>query len=226
MLMLAKTALQRRPVGPGVFAGPSFVAAGAKQNSPDIGTINIPYYAGIAANDIAVIWVMVAGSGVSTPSGFTAISGTPTIGGYHIQSYWRRLVGNETGTLPFTIPSGNNGSTGLMFGLRGCITSGTPYEGFAQTSWTASTTTMTSPATTTTGPNRLGVRLFIGNEAGVSTPPAGWTESHEDLSTVGNPKLTIVDTKGILAATTEAASSRTITASFAGAIHASAFIPA
>lgn len=203
-------------------AAPIFVAAGAKQELGGTGTLNIPYYAGIAANHVAVIFAI-----VNTPaadiSGFTAFAAAGTIGlsGVDVRSYWRRLTGGESGTV--SLATSSDGGGAIMFGFSGCITTGTPYEDFGQVV-SDQDGSVTSASTTTTGPGRLGVRIY-GHSGSTSTPPGSWVERHDAAATTSFVS-TAMNTLEIPSATTEAATSINAGSVFIRATHSFALIPA
>jgi hypothetical protein len=83
-------------------------------------------------------------------------------------------------------------------------------------------TSLTSNATTTTGLNRLGVRLYVQQGNSASTPPAEWTERAEDLA--GSMRVAL-DTKTIATATTEAATTRTVPSARSAIVFDLALVP-
>lgn len=209
-------------------SAPSFVAAGTSSS----GTANPSptYPAGIAANDILVLWVMANSPGtVGAVSGFTAETqvdnGTNNVGA---RFFWKRATGSESGSQSVTVTGGAGNNAAIIAAYRGCVTSGTPYEGFscAQSNADANTTHV-SPATTTLGANRLVVRLWAFTEnAGVAVP-SGYTEDFESVDSTNFLVLT-GDSKPVASASTEPASTRTYASGFNTASLAAglAFIPA
>lgn len=211
MLMLAKTPfLRQRPVSGG--AVPTFVAAGSSASVSSANDINVPYYAGLAANDIAFLYMGLFLTVTSTSQSFTATGWTQVdelaqaasgslVGS---QLLWKRLTGSESGTQAAHWGGVPGELTGVMFGIRGALASGTPYEGYGLNS--GNTSTHISASITTTGPNRLGLRFGTDNSGNLYSPPSGWTELI-DVSAAVSYRL---DSKLIPAATTEPASSYAI----------------
>jgi hypothetical protein len=212
-------------------AEPTFVAAGTVATGST--SLSIPYYAGLQADDIAIVW---AGANsnptVGTIAGFTAL--TPiSAGNFDAGLFWRRLTGGESGNVSLSM-TGANQCVGVMIGIRGAITSGTPHEGHASTTEDNEDAEVAGPDLTTTGSNRLGIR-FGYNDAGqtnasqLSDPPATWTERLDVLAHTSRVGLQI-DTKEIASATTEGTGEREVfsdTSQVTGAIvQAFAIIPA
>lgn len=188
-------------------ATPTFVAVGAKAQAA--GTLNVPYYAGLAANDIAIM-IATGYDDVSfgTVSGWTAESQVSVTSAMRARLYWKRLAGSESGTESIT-GSTANANHGVMIGFRGCITSGTPYEAY-NSNTSAGNTSVTSPSTTTTGANRLLLRVYTDEDGGTNTtPPAGWTEQYENWETVVGFNRIALDTLAQASAATVSATSRT-----------------
>lgn len=191
---------------------PTIVASGAVA----LGTssLSVPYYAGLAANDIAIILVYAYGNVTfGSASGFTAESqvnttqsGTPAT---RCRIYWKRLVGSESGTVSISTTSAD-ASSGRMIGARDCILTGTPYEGYASNNGNTGTT-MTSPSTVTSGPDRLLLRFWGTESVDTSTPPATWTEEYESANGTAGFTVIACDSKQRATAGTESASTRTQT---------------
>lgn len=186
---------------------PTIVAVGTVAASSS--SLSVPYYAGLAANDIAILFT----AGISNPTiggvaGFTALTQITQSAETAMRLQWSRLTGSESGSVTVAHTGGNN-SKGVMIGIRGAIASGTPYEGLG-TSQAASGTTQTSAALVTTVPNTLGLRFGCNVDADDTTgsPPSGWTEQLEHVAT--NVTTITIDSKTITSAGTEPASSRTV----------------
>lgn len=218
VLMLARTALvrsNRLSSGGGGGAVPTFVAVGA------VGTVDAAEYAGAAANDIGVIIVSADSSPtISDIANWTAFSATVTSGANGTRAFWRRMPG-AVGTVSVSI-SGASQSGVIMFGIRGCITTGNPFEDYQ--SQVGTSTSQTSDSITTTGTNRLAIRVggtqaFI---ADMGSPPSGYTQAFEDNF---EPCFSM-DYKSVPTATTEAASTRTLGTSTNWFTHTFAMIPA
>lgn len=204
-------------------ATPTVVAVGAKAQAA--GTLNVPYYAGLAANDIAVI-IACGYDDVTFGSltGYTAETQVGSASATRARLYWKRLTGSESGSESITGAT-SEVNHGVMIGIRGCITTGTPYEGYASNS--GSGTSVTSPATTTTSTNRLLLRTYADESGGTNTtPPSGWSERYEDWETVTGFLRLALDTKEQTTAATVTATSRTASFSSSYVTFGLAFIPA
>lgn len=137
-----------------------------------------------ALNDIILISVDVHGGAgingvtINTPTGYTSVGAAigPT-GNNWGQLFWRRSDGTDTGTVSITgsfnvggVPTTNvnNKVTAQIFTFKGCITSGTPFEGYATTVDSSSSTTVDQQAVTTTANSRM-VLHFAFLSAAVTT---------------------------------------------------------
>lgn len=218
VLMLARTALvrsNRLSSGGGGGAVPTFVAVGAVQ------TEDAEEYAGAAANDIGVIIVSAdSNPTISDITDWTAFSATVTSGSNGTRAFWKRMPG-PVGTVALNV-SGANVSGVIMFGIRGAITTGDPFEDYQSQVGTG--TAQTSDSITTTGANRLAIRVggtqaFI---ADIGSPPSGYTQAFENNF---EPCFSM-DYKSVPTATTEAASTRTLGTSTSWFTHTFAMIPA
>jgi hypothetical protein len=190
--------------GPLEITPPTFVAAGTAATGTT--SLSIPYYAGLAADDIAYIFVGDESDGRHGDiADFTGEADEPAINsGNAIRVYWSRLTGGESGSVSVAITNTPTNSVGVMFGIRGAITTGTPHEGYSALDGAG--TSASSNTIVTTGPNRLCLRLGLDSGTVATTPPSGWTEAFEYVG--ANDSITI-DTKTRAAAGTEAASART-----------------
>ncbi len=204
MLMLARTTFLRTRVGSAVVPStpPTFVAAGAVASGTT--SLSIAYYAGLAADDIALVFAHSFGATFTAPSGFTQI--TPVANGtWDGAVSWKRLVGSESGSVTYSTAGGAN-SRGVMIGIRGAIASGDPYEGY-DTNVSDGSASSVSAAIITTVANTLAVR-FCGESFSSDTSdpaPTGYTQRvNAAASSIG----TCIDTKTLTASGTEPASSR------------------
>jgi subtilisin family serine protease len=143
---------------PGPTSAPAFGSAGAAAGALGT-TINVPYPAGINANDLLVLLVMTRESAdIATPAGFTAGDARGQNGGLRAEWFWKRATGSETGTLTVTKASGSALLYGRMFRFTGAATTGTPVEAVAQVG-VGNNATMAPADITTQGPNRRVVVL-------------------------------------------------------------------
>jgi hypothetical protein len=128
--------------------------------------------------------------------------------------YWARATGSETpGSVieVFCSESDNTVTNGIMVQLRGCKTSGNPYEGWNSSNGISANNGPTA-TTITTGANELGLRFYCRSKNTASAPSSGWTEEREGLDATGggNGITMALDSKLITAAGTEAATTRTV----------------
>lgn len=220
----------------GAGSPPYFVAAGALvDHGASINTtMSVPYPAGIQENDIAVILCYSESAvgtthTITTPTGFASISEQPVVLNYIRQGvFWKRLTGTETGTVsvPTSIGSGaaQDGHSAVMFIIRGCVTTGTPYEAMATTS--GQSTALTGSAVTTLGAERLVAHLGTHRDSSTVTPAAGYTENLDISTTVGSDNGHAVYTKSVSTAQAEAAPTNTLSINERWRTVSLAFIPA
>lgn len=179
---------------------PSYVAFAFDGGST---SLDVPYYSGFQADDIAFIWAFANDTPTfGTVSGWTALTqvNNGTFGG---RLYWKRLTGSESGTVTVSA-SGAVSALGIMIGVRNALTSGTPYEG--ANSANGSGTSQTSATIITTSDDCLGLRFGGSGVASASSPPSGWIE-RVDTNSGFNVQIDTID---LASAGTEAASTRTI----------------
>jgi hypothetical protein len=172
---------------------PAFIAAGAFTTNAGSATAptNVPYPTGLLLNDIAFLEVIsrensTTAHTVDTPSGWNVV-GESAINGLTRNRhalFYKRLTGSETGTVGInrTPAYGATDEFGGIISIwRGCIASGTPYEGLNTNTTTGST--MTGSSVTTAAPNRLVVD-FLGRLDGTrtTTAPAGRTKDYDQLN--------------------------------------------
>lgn len=212
--MLARTSLCRRGAAAAAAGGdvPTFFAAGTASNDMGGGTSVTPSYpASVSADDVAImIHVSIdfgasGGFSLSTPSGWTAVGAQVVEGSVlYARAYWKRLAGSESGTVTVSHSAGFFQAYARIGVYRGCTTIGDPFEDYDSTSGFGDT--ITSPSTTTTAANRMGLRLSCVVSGSATSPPSGWTEDYE---TAVNALNIAGDRKTIASASTESASART-----------------
>lgn len=158
--------------------------------------ISIDYPSGIAANDIALLHVVMvdadSANTISTPAGWTSASNQDIDGETSGKNavFWKRLAGGESGSVsvsPGSALSGPDLICGRMTIWRGAVASGTPYEQLGNNN--GSSTSLTGSSVTTTGANRrilnFGCYGFSGTLT-TATPSAGWTEVYDHASSLGS----------------------------------------
>lgn len=99
----------------------------ADQIRGSTGAVTPTLPSGWAADDIFLILVESnSGETVATPSGYTAIAGTPRAAtGTQLWGFWRRAVGGDTAP---TIADPGDHLLVQMFAIRGATTSGNPFR--------------------------------------------------------------------------------------------------
>lgn len=149
------------------------------------------------------------GSGNTTSwhaDGFTVLSEGEYADSPGVWLAYKICDGTEGGTTASIDVEGSSGFTEAVIAIfSSVLTSGDPTEDVSAAS--GASTSETSNSTTTSGANRLGVRIYVQNDDRSSTVPAGWTE---EFALLGSNYSTTLDTKLIPSATTEAATTRTI----------------
>lgn len=131
----------------------TFTAAGAAKSvaSGNITTLAIP--AGFAADDIHVVVVNAADNvSITLPAGWTKKIETNSGVFERLTVGWRRAVGGDS-TFTVTHAAGDT-ATARVFGYRGCITTGDPFED-AQATATAGSKTVTAPDLTIVNANDM-----------------------------------------------------------------------
>ena len=164
---------------------PAFGSAGAAAAAL-ASTINVPYPAGVAANDILVVLVLTKDTvDISTPSGFTE-GGARDQTSLRAEWFWKRATGSESGTLTVTKASGANLLFGRMYRFTGVTTSGNPYEAAAVTGGT--TSTLTPADVTTLGADRRVVALSaIEDDRPLASYAGGTATVPEDVAEALTP---------------------------------------
>jgi hypothetical protein len=168
----------KNPAGGGGGAMPTVVAFGDATSSG--GALTVPLPSGIAENDILVTFLHTQATATITMAGWTEAgdSGLDGGSGTRITVFWKRAGSSESD--PATSDSGFS-NWGRMIAIRGCTTSGDPFNVTENGSTGASGTAFSINGTTTTVDNCL-VLAACSLEAGSADGNAfdGWTNS--DLS--------------------------------------------
>lgn len=133
------------------MAAPVFQAAGTFQSGAGV-ALTVPWPASHAVDDIAILVLSngtAAAVGLATANGFVAIPGsTQTATGLGGEVFWCRATSTSMAS-PITNTAGNNIS-GVIVTVRGCVTTGNPWEAIS-----TSAKTTTSTATSITGATTL-----------------------------------------------------------------------
>lgn len=170
------------------MAVPTFVGAGAIVGDASGPASTTPTPPTHVADDILIAAAYNQGVAMTTATGgWTSIASVG--GGLHdAEWWWARAAG--AGTAGPTITATATDQWAICYAIRGCITTGTPFED-ATTAGDASTseTTPDSAEVTTTGDDRLVVSIVnIMTDPGWSSgwPPSGWTadDSQTDITGV------------------------------------------
>jgi hypothetical protein len=210
------------------MAAPVYVTNGGLVGIGTTALTTTTTWPAVAANDIAFLIVHDDNHSVlSVPGDWTAC-------GAQVDSslspsarvWWKRLDGTESGTVTLTRGTAalNEWFGGTIATYSGCITSGTPFEGYATAQGT--TVTMNGPAITTTGPDRLAVLFWCQGDNLTSTVPAGYTQNFELLDAAGNDGGQDGDSQTVATATTVGAVTRTIASANPSITFGLALLPA
>jgi hypothetical protein len=169
----ARVTLALKPLPTAV---PYVVDVGATAGNTAAITPGVP--PGYAADDIFFLLVETANAAtVSAPTGYTEVTNSPQGTGVadatsatKLSLFWKRASGSESD--PTVADSGDH-QTGVIVAIRGCITSGDPWEASAGDVATPATTAVSMPAVTTLDVNRVIVHcLSVDTWAGVAAPAA------------------------------------------------------
>lgn len=195
----------------GLVAGDIPVYEGASTIVSDsILFIPINYPADINENDILIMSIYCQNSDpFDTQTGWTLIYQENYVSDdKDFEFYWKRANGTETGTYGFSNSEGKR-IFGYIARYSGCITTGTPYEGFV-TSGATTDAILDIPATTSTDANRLAVALMsCGNDVNIQDVD-DYTQSSEQLSTDSRDAMIAFYEQDVATAGTVSADSITI----------------
>ena len=133
------------------MAAPTFVSIGTADNG--VGALSVPWGAGHQADDIGLLCVQTANQTVATPAGWTPVgsSGVGTAGASGATAvwvFWKRATSTTEANVAVSDPGDH--ARGRIIVLRGCETSGSPFNGSVVTGTVASPTTAVSIAMPTT----------------------------------------------------------------------------
>lgn len=170
------------------MASPTWQANGSPTATATLST-RTPTLPAHAADDILVVMAIHNGAAnLSIAAGWTDLVGAPE-GNLNMSTgiWWKRAAsGAETNPLVTSTVAADasNVLTANSFNIRGCITTGDPYEAGAFSGSPVSSVSPASTAITTLGADRLAVcfGFFDANTSISSIPPATWT-TEEDVTT-------------------------------------------
>lgn len=222
---------------PGTVFPISFQEAGAGVSRGSTGTLTPAFpVTGLAADDIFILHVS-----ISSATGVvdTAVTGFTHINSYQIGSadtgehavFWKRATGSESGnaTVSFSTDVAVV-KTARMYRFRGCIASGTPYEGLGNAQ--ANSATLADQSVTSTGANRLAVNLYTINDDNAVDAFTGqtggtWVEPVAEFTTLdGNDSCLGIQTAQLVSAGTINGGSFTMAGADPFSIVGFALIPA
>lgn len=137
---------------------PRFTAAAAAVSGAG-GTL-FPTLPAHLTDDILVVMCESANQAVAVPSGYTEFTNSPqgsgtaaAIGAVRLHAFWKRAT-SAAETAPTVSAGTQNHTIVRIFGIRGCATSGNPFDATAGTT-VASASSYTMPSVTTTVPDCL-----------------------------------------------------------------------
>lgn len=169
------------------MAVPTFVAAGTIVADISGGASTTPTPPTHTTNDILLAMSFnAAGATMSTATaGWTKI--TEVLGTIAVAWFWKRAP--AAGTAGPTITAGSTDQYAICYVIRGCATTGTPFEGAATSGdGTTSINLPNTAAITTTGADEL-VMAFLGRNTITNwtdaTPPSGWTANDNQITSSG-----------------------------------------
>jgi hypothetical protein len=186
--------------GPPAWSGaPGYISHGTYTQVAGDQSHDVPYPSGIMVEDILileVVWYEVSSVTpiINTPAGWTQIDQGQSFTLQTHALFYKRATGTESGTVNVSgtsASSSNDTKAGMISIYRGCVSTGTPYEGVAAT--LGANSAPIGSAVTTTGPNRT-VANFTGKQGALTNtiPASGWTEEYEQSATVGTLTVCLV----------------------------------
>jgi len=177
------------------MAAPVFDSAGTGANSGTT-TVNVPYPATVAANDLLVLHHIMRDSGhtVTTPLGWDVVQTTMDNGFTIFGTLLAKVAaGTESGTLAVNITGGGSQTIARMYRFTGNATS-SYYEGLSNSGVGDASATVTDAGVTTLGADRLACNFVatsgdtaIGNFTGETG--GDWTEAVAEFSVTGDGQV-------------------------------------
>lgn len=206
---------------------PAIGSVGTPLAGSGLTTADVPVPAGVAANDIILVFFYVDNvQAVTPPAGFTEATDSPVVmtsgvDKFDQRVYWKRATGADGGAYSFTIAAGLIYREAVAIRVTGCVTSGSPFDVTNSAAKTTNSDGLTpAVSVTTTGANRL--LVWCGES--FNTPPcstvAGFTEIFE--VTGGTDAGLAIDTK----VQASAGSSGSLTATFTTPAQTAAWVGA
>jgi hypothetical protein len=139
----------------------------------------------VDANDIILVVVESGAEAVNTPSGYAAVADSPQVDGgslTRLSAFWKRADGTETGV---TVTDPGDHALAAVFAIRGCHTTGDPWDVTSGSSESTSDTSLSVGGDTSTVDNCLVVVLAsadLSGNLGLNAQAKGWANS--DLTKV------------------------------------------
>lgn len=164
------------------MAIPTFVAAGTQGAGAGAVVPGLP--AGAQADDILVLGVDSNSSQpAAAPTGYTQFPDSPQdvggLGSACLSVFWKRHSGSETDP---TVADTGNHTNAVIIAIRGCITTGDPFDVTAGNVQVGVSTTVTIPGDTTTVADCLIVALATHSTDTLTAQFSAWANA--DLSDV------------------------------------------
>lgn len=225
-LRLRSTATQAAP------SAPTLVAVGTAAFTATLNATFAPGLpAGFAANDIHILLAMRGdNTAMTTLSGWTqiaALSGNNTAA-QRVEVWWRRAVGGDTApTITFGTAAIVRG--GVIIGVRGCPTTGDPWDTNISFLANAASATVSFTNVSSTVNNTLVLALLAYEDdpttltnMGSFTQPTGAVNG----STLGNDMMLGIETRTVAAAGSVGASTLTVSGgTFANSVNVGIILP-
>jgi hypothetical protein len=158
---------------------PSVYAVGAVGSSTGA-LINLAIPAGTDANDVVILLhemdPVLSAAALGAITGYAEVTGSPSsqTGGLptRLTVRWHRATGPESGTI--VVPAVTNHHVCRLIGIRGCVTTGNPWNQAAASLESVSDTSVSIDGLTTTAPDCLVLAAFTtGADSATSQISAG-----------------------------------------------------
>lgn len=173
--------------GPGtvhsvVLAAPIPIAVGVADETHGVTGAVPTIPAGTVANDVMVMFVATRDEAI-TVSGWTEAPSSPSsqpggmFGNHRLTVFWKRAVGSDPAP---TTSATASGQLAQILSVRGCTTSGNPFDATSSSQTTNSSLTATIPGVTTTVPNTLvlySLNIYPGSTSDFNGWFSGWTNA-------------------------------------------------
>lgn len=157
---------------------PTIVSVGAEFSGTGAPTATLP--GTHTTNDILVLVLQSSNQNIATPAGYTilgpqnGIGASVTAGSTRLGIFWKRDGGSESAP---TIADSGDHTYGMMFAVRGCPTTGDPFE-FGGNNWKFTASTSGSgPTSSTDCDNVLVVDIFAGSANNASAEGSSLTNA-------------------------------------------------